>query len=73
MAGIVQRLLVDGPHALLRGEVTVREGLPEPLAQGIFATPRTYPAVIRISTNLKTSPSATLAMRGSKHVLSDAS
>ncbi len=38
-------------HGLLTGTLTVAEGLPAPLAQGMFATPGTYPAVLRISTN----------------------
>jgi hypothetical protein len=37
-------------HGLLRAEVRVLEDLPPMLAQGIFASPATYPAVIRIST-----------------------
>ncbi len=38
-------------HALPKGEMRVRAGLPEPLAQGIFAAPRTYPVALRFSTN----------------------
>jgi hypothetical protein len=37
-------------HGLLRAEVRVLDGLPPLLAQGIFAAPATYQAVIRIST-----------------------
>ena len=37
-------------HGLLEGELTVLK-LPEHLAQGIFAEPRTYPVVLRFSTN----------------------
>ncbi|HEX6016304.1 MAG TPA: hypothetical protein VFY87_31765 [Geminicoccaceae bacterium] len=38
-------------HGLLEGELRVLGGLPEALAQGLFAKPATYPAVLRISTN----------------------
>jgi hypothetical protein len=38
-------------HALLEGELTVLDGLPAELAQGIFARPATYPVVLRLSTN----------------------
>lgn len=38
-------------HALLEGELRVLPGLPPELAQGIFAEARTYPALVRISTN----------------------
>jgi hypothetical protein len=37
-------------HGLLVGELEVLGGLPEPYAQGLFAAPRSYPAVLRIST-----------------------
>lgn len=37
-------------HAILRGEFTVYPGLPEHLAQGLFATPATYPVIARLST-----------------------
>lgn len=37
-------------HALLRGKLHVMGGLPEVLAQGLFATPGTYDVVARIST-----------------------
>jgi hypothetical protein len=36
-------------HALLKGELRVLDGLPEPLRQGLFAEPRTYPVVVRLS------------------------
>lgn len=36
-------------HGLLRGELRVLD-LPLPYAQGLFAVPRTYPALIRLST-----------------------
>lgn len=43
-----------GAHAksqgVLRGELTVLDDLPEPLAQGLFAAPRRYPAIVRLST-----------------------
>ena len=38
-------------HALLEGELTVLDGLPPELAQGMFARPAAYPVVMRISTN----------------------
>jgi catalase len=39
-------------HGLLRAELTVTtEGLPEPLAQGLFAKAGRYPAIMRFSTN----------------------
>lgn len=37
-------------HGVLKGELRVRDGLPEHLRQGLFATPRTYPIVVRLST-----------------------
>ncbi|SFV11185.1 catalase family protein [Pseudoduganella namucuonensis] len=37
-------------HGLLVAELTVRDGLPECYAQGLFARPGGYPAVLRIST-----------------------
>ena len=38
-------------HALLEGELTVLDGLPPELAQGMFARPAAYPVVMRVSTN----------------------
>ena len=38
-------------HGIVRGVFTVSEGLPPVLAQGIFATPGTHDAILRISTN----------------------
>lgn len=38
-------------YALLEGELTVPDGLPAELAQGMFAQPGTYPVVLRFSTN----------------------
>lgn len=38
-------------HAVLRATVTVHDDLPPELAQGIFATPRTYDAVVRLSSS----------------------
>ena len=38
-------------HGIARGTFTVADTLPPELAQGIFATPGTHEAVIRISTN----------------------
>ncbi|MFZ6708804.1 catalase family protein [Undibacterium sp. TC9W] len=37
-------------HGLLRGEMQVMDNLPQILAQGIFAAPRSYPIVMRLST-----------------------
>ncbi|MCW7537075.1 catalase family protein [Aquabacterium sp. A7-Y] len=37
-------------HGILKGELQVYDGLPEPLRQGVFAEPRRYPAVVRLST-----------------------
>jgi hypothetical protein len=37
-------------HGLLVGDFEVLPDLPPVLAQGLFATPRTYPAVLRLST-----------------------
>ena len=37
-------------HAILKAELTVADGLPPVLAQGLFARPGRYPAIIRIST-----------------------
>lgn len=38
-------------HGLLTGQVTVLDGLPPAYAQGAFAVPGSYPAVLRFSTN----------------------
>ena len=38
-------------HALVKAEMTVREGLPEPLRQGLAARPGTYGVILRFSTN----------------------
>jgi hypothetical protein len=37
-------------HGLLAGELTVLDGLPPDLAQGLFAAPASYPVVMRLST-----------------------
>jgi hypothetical protein len=37
-------------QGFLKGELTVYGDLPEHLRQGIFATPRTYPIIVRLST-----------------------
>lgn len=37
-------------HGLLQAELRVDNGLPEPLAQGVFARPASYPAIVRLST-----------------------
>jgi hypothetical protein len=36
-------------HGILRGELTIYPDLPEPYAQGLFATPATYPVIARLS------------------------
>ena len=36
-------------HGLLRGELRVLDGLPEHLRQGLFAAPRTYTVIVRLS------------------------
>lgn len=38
-------------HGIARGTLTIHEGLPTELAQGIFASPGTHEAVLRLSTN----------------------
>lgn len=38
-------------HGVLVGTLTVSSGLAEPLAQGLFATPASYPVILRFSTN----------------------
>ncbi|MFD1952383.1 catalase family protein [Sphingomonas arantia] len=38
-------------HALLEATFEVVEGLPSELAQGLFGTAKSYPAIVRISTN----------------------
>ena len=50
-SGHANRSVHAKAHALLRGELSVLSDLPEPLAQGLFALPRHYPAVLRFSTN----------------------
>jgi hypothetical protein len=37
-------------HGLLKGELKVHAGLPDTLAQGLFAAPRTFPVLARLST-----------------------
>lgn len=50
-SGHANRSVHAKAHALLTGEMIVLDGLPETLAQGVFASRRTYPVVLRISTN----------------------
>ncbi|GAB4380047.1 MAG: catalase family protein [Elainellaceae cyanobacterium] len=38
-------------HGGLKGELKIYDNLPEPLAQGLFREPRTYPVMIRFSTS----------------------
>ncbi|SFE85343.1 catalase family protein [Spirosoma endophyticum] len=37
-------------HGILRGELQIYDNLPQPLAQGLFKRPATYPVIIRLST-----------------------
>ncbi|AUD04073.1 catalase family protein [Spirosoma pollinicola] len=37
-------------HGILRGELQIYDNLPQPLAQGLFKTPATYPIIVRLST-----------------------
>jgi len=37
-------------HGLLYGKLTIAEGLPEALAQGLFSWAQTYPVIMRLST-----------------------
>jgi catalase len=37
-------------HGLLKAELTVHDGLPEPYRQGLFSKSTAYPAIIRLST-----------------------
>ena len=48
--GHARRAVHAKSHGLLRGELKVLDGLPPAFAQGIFANPRTYPVVMRLST-----------------------
>ncbi|SHJ42319.1 hypothetical protein SAMN02745911_2430 [Aureimonas altamirensis DSM 21988] len=38
-------------HGIIEGRMTVLDGLPPELAQGLFATSGTYPVILRLSTN----------------------
>jgi hypothetical protein len=48
-AGDFQRGGNTKTHGIVRGEVIIREDLPEPMRRGIFAQPHTYPAWVRFS------------------------
>ncbi|MEC5160690.1 MULTISPECIES: catalase family protein [unclassified Janthinobacterium] len=37
-------------HGILKGQISVYDNLPEPLRQGVFSRPASYPAVLRLST-----------------------
>lgn len=37
-------------HGALKGELTIYDNLPAPLAQGLFREPRSYPVIVRFST-----------------------
>jgi len=47
--GNVQRAGNSKTHGVVHGEVTILEGIAEPLRRGIFAKPKTYPAWIRFA------------------------
>jgi ribosomal protein L17 len=49
--GHATRSLHAKSHALFGGEIEVLDGLPPELAQGLFARPGRYPAILRLSTN----------------------
>lgn len=49
-SGHATRSVHAKPHGVLVGELTVPAGLPEPYAQGLFAAPGRYDAVLRLST-----------------------
>jgi hypothetical protein len=49
-SGYATRSVHAKSHGLLVGELTVADGLPEPYAQGLFAQPGSYQAVLRLST-----------------------
>ena len=48
-AGDFQRAGNTKTHGIVRGEVTIREDIPEHMRRGIFAQPRTYKAWVRFS------------------------
>ena len=50
-SGHAERGVHAKSHGLLRAEMRVLGGLPDALAQGIFAEPATYPVIMRLSTN----------------------
>lgn len=49
--GHAERAVHAKAHGVLRGRLTVRAGLPPPLAQGLFATPANHPVMLRLSTS----------------------
>ncbi len=48
-AGDFQRAGNTKTHGMVRGEIAIREDLPEHMRRGIFAQPRTYRAWVRLS------------------------
>src|SRR3984885_1803477 len=50
-AGHALRSVHAKSHGLLRGELRILDGLPQTLAQGLFATPGHYPVLMRFSTS----------------------
>ena len=51
LTGHATRGLHTKSHGLLEGELRVLDGLPPELAQGLFARPAAYPAILRLSSN----------------------
>lgn len=49
-SGRAKRSVHAKSHGLLKIDVEVLDGLPEPLAQGVFARPRHYEGLLRLST-----------------------
>jgi hypothetical protein len=49
-SGVAMRSVHAKSHGLLKGELQVLDGLPQELAQGLFARARTLPVMIRLST-----------------------
>ncbi|MGI4942705.1 MAG: catalase family protein [Janthinobacterium lividum] len=49
-SGHAMRSVHAKSHGVLRGELTVLDGLPPELAQGLFARPASYPVAMRFST-----------------------
>jgi hypothetical protein len=50
-SGHAERGVHAKSHGLLQGELTVADGLPPELRQGLFAQPKSFPVVLRFSTS----------------------